>query len=186
MQSGLVSLNRCNVTKTSARQGVGSKVAACDRMLQTHDGLDRLQHIERILEAFVRQTGAGSAYVCDRGGYIIARHAAENVPLEDNLAALCAGAFLATHQIAKMIGEEAFDTLSQLGQNQGFFIHSIDGETLLLVFFDKSTTAGLVKFQARRTIETIMSLVVEDLASAPTGPVFELESGKDAFPRATT
>ena len=154
--------------------------------MQTNTDTARLQKVERILEAFVKQTGAGSVYVCDRGGYIIARHTTVPVPLEDNLAALCAGAFMATHQIARMIGEDAFDTLSQLGRQQGFFIHSIDGETLLLAVFDQSTTSGLVKFNARKAIAEITSMVLEEDEEDPLlaeRPTFELQTDRDAFPR---
>ena len=147
----------------------------------------RMMQVEAVLEKFLQLTGAKAVYVCDRGGYIVSQKATAPVPLEDNLAALCAGAFMATTQIARMIGEQEFDTLSQLGKNEGFFVHSIDGETLLLVFFDLNTTAGLVKFHSRQTIKEIMEMVAAADEPAPMEdrPVFELQEGQEAFKRIT-
>ena len=77
------------------------------------------------------------------------------------IAALAAGSFAATKELARRIGEVEFNALYHQGNGSHIFMNSVDDDTIMITVFGKRTTVGLVRFysaataQARRGIAEV-------------------------------
>jgi predicted regulator of Ras-like GTPase activity (Roadblock/LC7/MglB family) len=98
------------------------------------------------------------------------------------LAALAAGSFVATRELAGMIGEPGFRSVFHHGEQASMYIHNVTGDFLILVVFGPGTTVGLVKLyveRASREIEPILeSITGQDVGA---GQTFEMDTSGSIF-----
>lgn len=139
------------------------------------------------LEEFLDKSEATFAIVIDRGGNILSQHG--RVPEGahiDILAALAAGSFAATRELAIRIGEEEFTALYQQGKHSHILMSAVDDDVVMATVFGSKTTVGLVRFYADRTVKQIAA-VMKELRSTPHfEPVFtehDLKSATQLFGR---
>ena len=62
------------------------------------------------------------------------------------IAALAAGSFAATKELARRIGEVEFQQLYHQGSGSHIFMNSVDDDTIMITVFGKETTVGLVRY----------------------------------------
>ncbi|MBN1673676.1 MAG: roadblock/LC7 domain-containing protein [Kiritimatiellae bacterium] len=107
------------------------------------------------------QAEAKSVFMSDRGGNIIAQTTQQHDTTIDTVAALAAGSFCATRELARMIGEPEFHSIFHQGEKASIYIQSTVYDILVLVIFGKETTPGLVKLYTEKTCVELTSLLEE-------------------------
>ena len=92
-----------------------------------------------------------TSLLLDRGGTILAERG--EPPAEartDVLAALAAGSYAATREMAVRLGETEFNALYQQGQRRHVLMTAVDDDTILVTVFGAQTTVGLVRYYTAR------------------------------------
>ncbi len=133
---------------------------------------------------------AESVFMSDHGGNLIASCSAEqeNDALIQTVAALAAGAFNATRELAALVKEPEFHAIYHQGTNRNIFIQSLPSDFIILIVFGEATPVGLVKLYVERTgreIEALIRDIGRNSSSSAGGPrvTFELRDGNDMFDR---
>ena len=143
--------------------------------------IEDVARLDGVLEAFLNKTEAEMTVVIDRGGNVISQFGQMDSTDVTVIAALAAGSFGATRELARRIGEMEFNALYHQGNGSHIFMNSVDEDTIMITVFGSRTTVGLVRFYsssaAQRVAEILESLRQKKppkLAVAPvsTGPVF--------------
>lgn len=134
------------------------------------------------------QTGADAVILCDTGGNILANtDPPEEKPMDlVTAAALGAGSYSATRQLALILREPGFRSIFHKGKQTNIFIHGVLTYYLLIIIFGNSTTAGLVKLyveKAAREIEPILSAVdgQTSVSAGAEGQAFEVDPNAELF-----
>ena len=101
------------------------------------------------LDEFIRLSESFQALLCDKGGAVLVQSGSEEEG--DLMAALTAGSFSATRELARTVGEEDFEAVYHQGENRSLYISGMCEEVILLVIFEqKNTQVGLVRMMARK------------------------------------
>lgn len=134
------------------------------------------------------QAEADAVFMSDYGGNLIA-HITPPRP-DDNalhtIAALAAGSFCATRELAALIGEPTFSSVFHQGCHNSIFMQSVASNFLILVIFGDRTTPGLVKLYVEKTcqeLEPILEQVGDHVAAAAAtrAESFEMRQDDDVF-----
>ncbi len=134
-----------------------------------------------LLDLLVRSESEG-VFLCNRGGYILAESLLEDYEQNDNIAALSAGSFFATREIARMVGEPEFRSVLHQGESKGIYMQSSLSDMLIVIVFGLETNPGLVKFCAEEMISQLdkcLTAIVLDEKSNAEIDNFEFEIGSD-------
>ena len=145
---------------------------------------EQVKTLNGILAELLIQSEADGVFMSDYGGNLIAYSTSED---EDDsmhtMSALAAGSFVATRELAGLIGETAFQSMFHQGSLASIYIHCVLDRYLLLVVFKSNTTAGLVKLYVQKTHDALAP-VVEAMeaqsANAAKGAVFEFNEDSSA------
>lgn len=122
------------------------------------------------LDGFLEFAGARCALLVDREGHLVTRRGDSAGSNMDALSALMAGSFAATREIAHILGEEAFTTLSHQGAHQSIQVSIVGERTLLAVVWDERSNLGLVRFYAQETTKRL-ERIFTDIAERPPGEI---------------
>ena len=136
--------------------------------------VDRLafyeKDIERLnceLDAFLELSGARCALLIDREGHLVTRRGESiDCPLE-SIAALIAGSFAATKEMARLLGEDEFTIMFHQGVRDSIQLQLVGDRTLLAVLFDERTNLGLVRFYAQETARRLSDVLETVYNQAP-------------------
>jgi predicted regulator of Ras-like GTPase activity (Roadblock/LC7/MglB family) len=144
--------------------------------------IEDVARLDGALEDFLKKAEAELTVVIDRGGNVISQFGDMEVTDVTIIAALAAGSFAATRELARRIGELEFNALYHQGNGNHIFMNSVDEETIMITVFGGRTTVGLVRFYsavaAQRVAEILKSLQHKTPALAlktgtiSTAPVF--------------
>ena len=135
--------------------------------------IENVASLDGILADFLKKADADLTVVIDRGGNVISQFGDHSVMDVTIIAALAAGSFAATRELARRIGEVEFNALYHQGNGSHIFMNSIDDDTIMITVFSKRTTVGLVRFYSAAT-----SLAVSELLRtfhAGEGPGFSFD-----------
>ncbi len=137
--------------------------------------IEDVNQIDHVLANFLQKSETQLAVVIDRGGNIISQQG--NVSIMDTtvVAALAAGSFAATMELAKRIGEMEFNALYHQGKGAHLFIYSVDENTIIVTVFNDQTTIGLVRFYAE-SAATELGELLNKLRQKNASEKFELTS----------
>lgn len=98
------------------------------------------------LSAFVRKSGALSAMIIDQEGHMVARQGFKIAGADPTaLAALVAASFVSTRQVAKLLGEAEFTTMSQCGSQFAISVQLIGARTLQVAVFPIAVKPGTIQ-----------------------------------------
>lgn len=128
--------------------------------------------IDGVLKSTVDRAEAKAVYLCDKGGSIISLHSrVGQFPQEDNMAALAAGSFFATQELARLIGQEGFQCVFHQGHEASIYMQNMTSDMLLLVIFGSDSNAGLVRLYAKQAAKALVKIFeeAEDEAEQGTG-----------------
>ena len=143
-----------------------------------------VQSAEQLIDAlddFLDKSEANFALVIDRGGSILSQHG--NIPANVDptiVAALSAGSFAATREVALRIGETEFSALHQQGENVQLLMNAVDDDAVLVTVFGPQTTLGLVRFYSARAVKRIAVVLHEARSHRNVAPVFQTEDLRQA------
>jgi predicted regulator of Ras-like GTPase activity (Roadblock/LC7/MglB family) len=135
-------------------------------------------------------TEASSAFLTDYGGNIIAQVSSSGDETAQTVAALAAGSFSATRELAGMIGEPTFSSVFHKGEQSSIFIQSIAQTFLILVVFGRNTAVGLVKLYVEKACQEIEPLLKnmrsQGVAAQAKAKPFEMTTGAPIFKKPTS
>ena len=114
-----------------------------------------------MLGRLCEEAKARAAFLVDQNGRLIAASGDQAGLDTTALASLVAGSIAATGSLARLIGEQAFSGLFHEGERSHLYINTLAGGLILVVSFDRSSSAGLVRFRVRRASEEISQAFVE-------------------------
>src|SRR6266513_321582 len=112
-----------------------------------------------VLADLLKQAEAERTVVIDRGGNVISQFGDMTVMDVTIIAALAAGSFAATKELARRIGEIEFNALYHQGNGNHIFMNSVDDETIMITVFGPRTTVGLVRFYSTGTAQQVAVLL---------------------------
>jgi predicted regulator of Ras-like GTPase activity (Roadblock/LC7/MglB family) len=101
----------------------------------------------------------------DKDGHLITRQGFTQSLDTTALAALLAGSFASTREIARLLGEPEFSVLFHQGKKDHVHITLVGERTILAVIFDDRTTIGMVRLYAKEAtqdLERILSSTHRD------------------------
>jgi predicted regulator of Ras-like GTPase activity (Roadblock/LC7/MglB family) len=117
-----------------------------------------VQNIDSTLRDFLSRSKSKAALLVDRDGHLITQEGSTEETDTDTIAALVAGCFAATREMARILGEEEFSALFHQGRKDNLQLSLVGTRTILGVLFDDSTTIGMVRLYAAETARKLTSL----------------------------
>ena len=115
--------------------------------------------LDAILAEFIKKAEGDLTVVIDRGGNVISQFGDQKIVDVTIIAALAAGSFAATCELARRIGEVEFNALFHQGNGSHILMNSVDDETIMITVFGKRTTVGLVRFYAGQAGQSLANLL---------------------------
>ncbi len=107
--------------------------------------------IDAIISKMLRSAEAKCGLLVDKDGHLIARQGFTNSLDTTALAALLAGSFASTREIARLVGEPEFSVLFHQGKKDHIHMSLVGERSILVVIFDDRTTIGMVRLYAKET-----------------------------------
>ncbi len=135
--------------------------------------LEDVAQIDAVLHDYLGKSEADLALLLDKGGNIISQQGEANSHQLSIVAALAAGSFAATKELASRIGEREFNALYHQGKGVHVFMNSVDENTILLTVFSDKTTVGLIRFYSVSCARKLQQ-VFEQLRTHPKRQRFTL------------
>ena len=120
--------------------------------------------LDQCLIRFVEDTGVRIAMLMGRDGYPLAKQGDWARVEVDSLCALSVGAFASSEALARLAGEETFNSIYHQGVRSHVYISLVGESHLLLTVFDYNASAPLVRLQARVAAETIIGTLTRAYA----------------------
>jgi len=116
---------------------------------------EEIAKIEKTLSQLIKNSQAKCALLVDKDGHLITRQGFTHSLDTTALAALLAGSFASTREIARLVGEPEFSVLFHQGKKDHIHICLVGERSILVVIFDDRTTIGLVRLYAKETSEEL-------------------------------
>src|SRR4030066_585674 len=116
---------------------------------------EELEHINRILMKLLKGAEAKCVLLVDKDGYLVTRQGFTHSLDTTALAALLAGSFASTKEIARLVGEPEFSVLFHQGKKDHIHISLVGERSILVVIFDDRTTIGMVRLYAKEIGEEL-------------------------------
>lgn len=121
--------------------------------------IEDVANIDGILEKFITSSEADLAVIVDKGGNVLSQSGDSDAIDVTIIAALAAGSFAATKELAKRIGEVEFNALYHQGNGSHILMTSVDEDTIMITVFSSDTTVGLVRHYANDTAKLMADLL---------------------------
>ena len=121
-----------------------------------------------VLENFLEHSEASFTLIIDRGGAVLGEHGQIPASIDPTiLAALAAGSFAATRELALRVGETEFSALHQQGKQSQVLMSAINDDAVLVTVFGPKTTLGLVRFYSASAVKQIAAVLERASAQSP-------------------
>ncbi|MBC8096141.1 MAG: roadblock/LC7 domain-containing protein [Akkermansiaceae bacterium] len=111
--------------------------------------------LEHALSELLKHTEATTAFIIDKGGFLITHQGDARQFDLTTIAALASGAYMANQTIANLVNETNFNSVYQQGETFSMFALCIDEHCLLVVIFKSQVGVGAVKYFAEPTAQRI-------------------------------
>lgn len=108
-----------------------------------------------ILSELVDKSGALTAMIITKEGVSIDEAGDTSYLNTTAMAALVAGMFSATREVARLVGERQFSILLQQGETRHIHISLIHDSKMMVIIFEDYRRIGLVRHEARKAAEAI-------------------------------
>jgi predicted regulator of Ras-like GTPase activity (Roadblock/LC7/MglB family) len=146
-----------------------------------------MEAIQEELGHFLRESEATCALLVHKSGQLVAKRGFTQRLDTTSLAALAAGAFASTQEIARLIGEPEFSVLFHEGRHEHIHVSLAGEHAIMVTLFDDRTTIGMIRLFAAETsprldaifrsaaqrqvrgTDAVASLGEEDVFGAPGG-----------------
>lgn len=124
---------------------------------------DEIEKIDRTLIKLIKGAEAKCALLVDKDGHLITRQGFTHSLDTTALAALLAGSFASTREIARLVGEPEFSVLFHQGKRDHIHISLVGERSILVIIFDDRTTIGMVRLYAKECGEELASIFEQAL-----------------------
>jgi predicted regulator of Ras-like GTPase activity (Roadblock/LC7/MglB family) len=126
--------------------------------------------ITALLQRFLYDSNARCALLVDRTGQLVATVGEQPTFDPTAFATLTAADFSANDQLAKLIGENDFNSLFHQGEKESMYLADIARRVILVVLFDNRTTLGLVRLKMKQTVDELTRLFEQVFSRAQGQP----------------
>jgi predicted regulator of Ras-like GTPase activity (Roadblock/LC7/MglB family) len=132
---------------------------------------EEINEIERLIGKMLRSSEAKCALLVDKDGHLITRQGFTHSLDTTALAALLAGSFASTREIARLVGEPEFSVLFHQGKKDHIHMSIVGERSILVVIFDDRTTIGMVRLCAKETSAELAGIFdrIRDSTGTRTG-----------------
>ena len=134
----------------------------------TDDGLiiyqEETEKINLALKKLLKGSEAKCALLVDKDGHLVTRQGFTQSLDTTSLAALLAGSFASTREIARLVGEPEFSVLFHQGKRDHIHMSLVGDRSILVVVFDDRTTIGMVRLYAREASSELEQVFSTGLA----------------------
>jgi predicted regulator of Ras-like GTPase activity (Roadblock/LC7/MglB family) len=114
---------------------------------------------EEVLGKLLSESKALTSMFITKQGTVVA-DAGETSSLNSTaMAALVAGMFSATREVARLVGENQFSILLQQGERRHIHISLVSEEMMLVIVFEDHNRIGIVRHAARKAAEQLETLL---------------------------
>ncbi len=120
---------------------------------------EQIEQIEKTLRRLIKDAQAKCVLLVDKDGHLITRQGFTQSLDTTALAALLAGSFASTREIARLVGEPEFSVLFHQGKKDHIHISLVGERTILAVIFDDRTTIGMVRLYAKEVSENLNQIL---------------------------
>lgn len=120
---------------------------------------DQHSKVESLLLHFCKECELDAVAVCDTGGNILSSHGPSVNDSFDNAAALAAGSFAATRELASIIGENGFESIMHRGSSKGLLIKAVGSEYIIVIFLGTNSVEGMVRLILKKIAPQILSIL---------------------------
>src|SRR5689334_166679 len=127
---------------------------------------DDFASITRALHRFLTDCNARCALLVDRTGQLVATVGDRPNFDPTAFATLTAADFSANDQLAKLIGENDFNSLFHQGEKESMYLADVARRVILVVLFDNRTTLGMVRLKMRPTVQELTQMFEQMFARA--------------------
>ena len=121
-----------------------------------------IERLDSELDAFLELSHARSVMLIDLDGHPVTRRGEPSESSDDSIAALIAGSFAATREVARLLGEENFSVMSHQGQRDSIQLQIVSARTVMAVLFDGRTNLGLVRFYSQETVKRLNEFLTSE------------------------
>lgn len=120
--------------------------------------------INLILKKLLKGSEAKCALLVDKDGHLVTRQGFTQSLDTTSLAALLAGSFASTREIAKLVGEPEFSVLFHQGKRDHIHMSLVGDRSILVVVFDDRTTIGMVRLYAKEASVDLEQIFTDSLS----------------------
>ncbi|MGQ0767015.1 MAG: roadblock/LC7 domain-containing protein [Gemmatimonadota bacterium] len=122
--------------------------------------------IARVLQRLIFDSNARCCVVVDRSGQLITTAGERPVFDVTSFATLAAADFAANDQLARLVGEQDFNTLFHQGERESMLLADVSRRVILAVLFDNRTTLGMVRLRLKGAVEELTRVIDQMFAKA--------------------
>jgi len=123
-----------------------------------------IEEINKILSDFLERSQAKCALLIDKEGHLVTKKGFTKSFSTDSIAALVAGSFAATKQVAQLLGETEFSVIFHQGKSENIHIGLVAERALVVVIFDDRTTLGMVRLYAEELTQKLTDSMLRAIA----------------------
>ncbi len=121
------------------------------------------EKINLALKRLLKGSEAKCALLVDKDGHLVTRQGFTQSLDTTSLAALLAGSFASTREIARLVGEPEFSVLFHQGKRDHIHMSLVGDRSILVVVFDDRTTIGMVRLYAKEASTDLDQIFAESL-----------------------
>jgi predicted regulator of Ras-like GTPase activity (Roadblock/LC7/MglB family) len=111
--------------------------------------------LRQTLDRLIEDSGAMTALLITKEGTAIAAAGDTHSLDVTAMAALIAGMFSATREVARMVGEKQFSILLQQGESRHIHISLVTDSAMMVIVFEEYQRIGRVRHEARKAGEVL-------------------------------
>jgi len=128
--------------------------------------VEQAEAIDRCMDQIADSSGARCIILADVTGQLIAERGQTSSMNTQVLSALAAGELVATHELARLVGEQArFKLLLNEGESQNVYLSDVGEQLILIIVFDNNTPIGMVRLVLKQAVEELTPILMQ---SPPT------------------
>ena len=129
---------------------------------------EQMQMIDGVLTKLQRVSGSNFCALISTSGQPITTSPTDVDADTLSLAALAAGSFAATRQLAEVLNEREFTLFFHEGKESNLHVMQVTDQILLLLTFGHDTQVGRVRLYTSRALE-VLKPIFEDAEESPGG-----------------
>lgn len=124
--------------------------------------VEQAEAIDGCLEKMAYESEARCIILADVTGQRIAERGQISAMNTQVLSALAAGELAATHELARLVGEQArFKLLLHEGEHQSVYLSDVGEQLILVIVFDNDTPIGLVRMVLKQAVEELAPILAQ-------------------------